>query len=84
MIHCCIQFDSKLRGDNALALYQYLNLKSCTWTFETFYDMSELKEICGGQISQDFEYANRGKSHVTVKGSPDKATSIFRWDFGRR
>ena len=48
-------------------MYQYLNLKSCTWTFETFYTMTELAQTCGGEISKDFEYAKRGQSQVTVK-----------------
>ena len=47
------KFDPNLRGEKALALYQYLNLKSCTWTFETFYTMSELAQTCGGQVSKE-------------------------------
>ena len=55
-----------MRTEKSLALYQYLNLKSCTWTFDSYYTMTELANICGGSIDKDFELADQGKSHVTV------------------
>ncbi|CAG5094102.1 Oidioi.mRNA.OKI2018_I69.XSR.g13247.t3.cds [Oikopleura dioica] len=61
------QFDTELRSEKTLSLYQYLNLKTCTWTFDSYYTMDELKDICGGRIDKDYELATQDQSHVTVR-----------------
>lgn len=44
-------------GDEArsIQLYKHLNLKSCIWTFDAYYDMTELIDVCGGSVTADFQ-----------------------------
>lgn len=60
------QFDSTLREEKALRLYKHLNLKSCTWTFDTYYHMTELIDLCGGAVTTDFQVRDGDKSFLTV------------------
>jgi hypothetical protein len=48
------QFDRDLRGEKTLTLYRHLDLKRCIWTFDAYYHMSELVDICGGRVASDF------------------------------
>ncbi|GFR80624.1 extracellular matrix protein FRAS1-like [Elysia marginata] len=61
------QFNRALRGENALLLYKHLNLKTCTWEFNTWYHMTELLDLCGGQVVSDFQVRNGAKTHLTVR-----------------
>lgn len=49
------QFDSGVRENKTIALYRHLNMKSCLWTFEAWYHMADLVDICGGTIMSDFQ-----------------------------
>ncbi|XP_038060993.1 extracellular matrix protein FRAS1-like [Patiria miniata] len=60
------QFDPELRGQKALNLYQHLNLKSCTWTFDAYYHMTELIDLCGGAVTTDFQVRDTDESYLTV------------------
>ena len=60
------QFDPELRGEKALNLYQHLNLKSCTWTFDAYYHMTELIDLCGGAVTTDFQVRDTDESYLTV------------------
>ncbi|XP_071508475.1 extracellular matrix organizing protein FRAS1-like [Diadema antillarum] len=60
------QFDPNVREEHTLRLYNNLNLKSCTWTFDAYYHMTELIDLCGGAVSSDFEVRNGDKSFLTV------------------
>ncbi|XP_021357774.1 extracellular matrix protein 3-like [Mizuhopecten yessoensis] len=47
------QFSLTLRGDSTLRFYRNLDLESCLWEFDGYFDMSELVSVCGGEISTD-------------------------------
>jgi hypothetical protein len=49
------QLDPGLRNNNTLLLYHHLNLKSCVWTFDAWYHMTDLVDICGGRVVSDFQ-----------------------------
>lgn len=60
------QFDTELRGANTIRLYQHLNIRSCLWTFEGYYHLSELNDVCGGHVTTDFAIADEDSSMLTV------------------
>ncbi|KAJ6657516.1 hypothetical protein lerEdw1_002451 [Lerista edwardsae] len=39
------QFDPSVREPKTIQLYKHLNLKSCIWTFDAYYDMTELIDV---------------------------------------
>lgn len=49
------QFDPSVREPKTIQLYKHLNLKSCIWTFDAYYDMTELIDVCGGSVTADFQ-----------------------------
>lgn len=49
------QFDPAVREPKSIQLYKHLNLKSCIWTFDAYYDMTELIDVCGGSVTADFQ-----------------------------
>lgn len=49
------QLDPAVREPRSIQLYQHLNLKSCIWTFDAYYDMTELIDVCGGSVTADFQ-----------------------------
>lgn len=49
------QFNPNVREAKSIQLYKHLNLKSCIWTFDAYYDMTELIDICGGSVTADFQ-----------------------------
>ncbi|XP_029959982.1 extracellular matrix organizing protein FRAS1 [Salarias fasciatus] len=61
------QFDPGVREARSLRLYQHLNLKSCIWTFDAFYDMTELIDVCGGSVTADFQVRDSAQSFLTVQ-----------------
>lgn len=56
------QFNPNVREARSIQLYKHLNLKSCIWTFDAYYDMTELIDVCGGSVTADFQV------HRTIKG----------------
>lgn len=66
------QFNPGVREPKTIQLYKHLNLKSCIWTFDAYYDMTELIDVCGGSVAADFQvdkliysrlmYASQGPS----------------------
>lgn len=56
------QLDPAVREPKSIQLYQHLNLKSCIWTFDAYYDMTELIDVCGGSVTADFQV--RGPSRA--------------------
>jgi len=38
-----------------------LNLEACIWEFDNYYDMSELQQACGGEITTD------GQVKISIK-----------------
>lgn len=49
------QFNPTVREPKTIQLYKHLNLKSCIWTFDAYYDMTELIDVCGGSVTADFQ-----------------------------
>ena len=49
------QFNPQVREPRSIQLYRHLNLKSCIWTFDAFYDMTALIDVCGGSVTADFQ-----------------------------
>ncbi|XP_054717495.1 extracellular matrix organizing protein FRAS1-like [Uloborus diversus] len=47
-------------------LYQHLDLRKCKWTFDSWYSVNELTELCGGTVTSDFKTRDTNKAYVTV------------------
>ncbi|XP_071953706.1 extracellular matrix organizing protein FRAS1-like [Antedon mediterranea] len=60
------QFDPNIREEKTINLYRHLNLKSCTWSFDAYYHMTELVDLCGGAVTTDFQVRDMDKSYLTV------------------
>uniref|UniRef100_A0A4W3I1G5 Fraser extracellular matrix complex subunit 1 n=1 Tax=Callorhinchus milii TaxID=7868 RepID=A0A4W3I1G5_CALMI len=60
------QFDPNVRESKTIQLYKHLNLKSCIWTFNAYYDMTELIDVCGGSVTADFQVRDSAQSFLTV------------------
>uniref|UniRef100_A0A8C8RJR6 VWFC domain-containing protein n=1 Tax=Pelusios castaneus TaxID=367368 RepID=A0A8C8RJR6_9SAUR len=60
------QFDPTVREPKTIQLYKHLNLKSCIWTFDAYYDMTELIDVCGGSVTADFQVRDSAQSFLTV------------------
>ncbi|XP_072243382.1 extracellular matrix organizing protein FRAS1 isoform X1 [Leuresthes tenuis] len=61
------QFNPNVREAKSIQLYKHLNLKSCIWTFDAYYDMTELIDICGGSVTADFQVRDSAQSFLTVQ-----------------
>ncbi|XP_036384589.1 extracellular matrix protein FRAS1-like [Megalops cyprinoides] len=61
------QFNPKVREPRTIQLYKHLNLKSCVWTFDAYYDMTELIDVCGGSVTADFQVRDSAQSFLTVQ-----------------
>lgn len=56
------QFNPSVREAKTIQLYKHLNLKSCIWTFDAYYDMTELIDVCGGSVTADFQVVAGARS----------------------
>ncbi|XP_051540724.1 extracellular matrix organizing protein FRAS1-like [Myxocyprinus asiaticus] len=61
------QFNPNVREPKTIQLYKHLNLKSCIWTFDAYYDMTELIDVCGGSVTADFQVRDSAQSFLTVQ-----------------
>lgn len=61
------QFDETLRENKTMMLYKYLDLKKCLWTFEAWYHMTDLVDLCGGRAVSDFQVKDIGQTYLTVR-----------------
>ncbi|CAM4540352.1 unnamed protein product [Leuciscus chuanchicus] len=61
------QFNPGVREPRTIQLYKHLNLKSCIWTFDAYYDMTELIDVCGGSVTADFQVRDSAQSFLTVQ-----------------
>ncbi|XP_070544831.1 extracellular matrix organizing protein FRAS1-like [Ptychodera flava] len=59
------QFNPNIREEKTLLFYQHLDLKTCTWTFDAWYHMTDLIDLCGGTVASDFQ-VKHGDSYLTV------------------
>lgn len=64
------QFDPSVREPKTIQLYKHLNLKSCVWTFDAYYDMTELIDVCGGSVTADFQVGAPGACLKAVHWVP--------------
>ena len=62
------QYDSELRTNKTLRFYRSLNLQSCIWKFEGYFDMTELISECGAIATTDGQVLNQTSSFGVVKG----------------
>ena len=62
------QYDDKLRTNKTLRFYKSLNLQSCIWKFEGYFDMTELISECGATATTDGQVLNQTSSFGVVKG----------------
>lgn len=46
--------------------YQNLNLDACLWKFESYFDMTELVQDCGGRIVTDGLVKDAVQSHLAI------------------
>ncbi|XP_033631977.1 extracellular matrix protein 3-like [Asterias rubens] len=61
------QFSEEMRGASSLRFYRNLDLEACLWEFNTYYDMSELLDQCGGQVGTDGQVLDLIQSYVTLR-----------------
>nr|XP_039265536.1 FRAS1-related extracellular matrix protein 2-like [Styela clava] len=76
------QFSSALRGNNTLRFYKNLNLEACLWNFESYYDMSELLNECGGDVGTDGQVLNNVQSYVSLR-VPLYVSNVFHSPVGK-
>ncbi|XP_057381732.2 extracellular matrix organizing protein FRAS1-like [Daphnia carinata] len=61
------EFSKNIRQESAVRLYRHLDSTGCLWHFEAWYSMTELIQLCGGQVTSNFQTMNRGQVQVTVR-----------------
>lgn len=61
------QFSQELRGNNTINFYKNLDLESCVWNFENFFDISELTQHCAGTIVTNGQSRDIAMSQLTVR-----------------
>uniref|UniRef100_A0A8C7CEK8 Fraser extracellular matrix complex subunit 1 n=1 Tax=Oncorhynchus kisutch TaxID=8019 RepID=A0A8C7CEK8_ONCKI len=61
------QFNPGVREAKSIQLYKHLNMRSCIWTFDAYYDMTELIDVCGGSVTADFQARDSAQSFLTVQ-----------------
>lgn len=49
------EFYTSFRQESAVRLYRHLDLTDCLWNFEAWYTMTELVQLCGGQVTSNFQ-----------------------------
>lgn len=61
------QFSVELRNNRTLRFYRNLDLESCLWTFNSYYDISELTQYCGATVTSDGQSRTIAQSQLTVR-----------------
>lgn len=49
------EFSKSLRQESAVRLYKHLDSHGCLWHFEAWYTMTELVQLCNGQVTSNFQ-----------------------------
>ena len=49
------EFSKTFRQESAVRLYRHLDSTGCLWHFEAWYTMTELVQLCGGQVTSNFQ-----------------------------
>lgn len=47
-----------------ILFYSNLNLESCLWEFNGYFNMSELVSVCGGRIGADGQVKSQSKQFI--------------------
>lgn len=61
------QYSLELRSNKTLRFYRNLDLESCLWTFNSYYDISELTQYCGATVTSDGQSRDISQSQLTVR-----------------
>lgn len=61
------QFSSQLRGNTTVQFYKNLNLESCVWNFESFFDISELIQLCHGSLITGQQVKGLTQSQLSLR-----------------
>ncbi|XP_053399449.1 FRAS1-related extracellular matrix protein 2-like isoform X2 [Mercenaria mercenaria] len=61
------ELDEQLRPKSTLRFYKNLDLDSCVWTFESYYDMSELVNPCKALVQAEAQVQDIKQSYVSLK-----------------
>lgn len=61
------QYSVELRSNRTLRFYRSLDLESCLWTFNSYYDISELTQYCGATVTSDGQSRRVTQSQLTVR-----------------
>ncbi|XP_060554877.1 FRAS1-related extracellular matrix protein 2-like isoform X2 [Ruditapes philippinarum] len=61
------ELDENYRPQSTLRFYKNLDLDSCVWTFESYYDMSELVDPCQAMIQAEAQVQDIRHSYVSLK-----------------
>lgn len=72
------QLDPVVREPKSIQLYQHLNLKSCIWTFDAYYDMTELIDVCGGSVTADFQVRGPSRALPCIPALPQFSGTALR------
>ncbi|XP_065578086.1 extracellular matrix organizing protein FRAS1-like isoform X3 [Artemia franciscana] len=55
------------RSESASRLYKHLNLKTCLWTFEAKFTLSDLIDKCGGVLSSILKVDAQGRDRIVTR-----------------
>lgn len=44
------EYSKSLRQESTLRLYRHLDFNTCLWSFDAWFKMTDLVEVCGGQV----------------------------------
>ena len=61
------QFDPRFRSNQTIDFYKHLDLNSCVWTFDAWYHMTELIDICGGSVIPNFQVRDSAQTYLTIR-----------------
>ncbi|KAF4530183.1 hypothetical protein B566_EDAN001442 [Ephemera danica] len=61
------ELDEALRGVEAVRLYRHLDLRTCLWTFDAWFHMSQLVDDCHGKVVSEFKLAEGGAGELSVE-----------------
>ncbi|XP_059153308.1 extracellular matrix protein 3-like [Physella acuta] len=61
------QYDATLRSKSTVQFYRYLDLHSCMWVYESYFNLEELVRDCGAVLSWDEQIASSKQSLVTAQ-----------------
>ncbi|KAH9519928.1 FRAS1- extracellular matrix protein 2 [Bulinus truncatus] len=57
---------TKLRSEPTIQFYKNLDLKTCMWNYEKYFDFDELISMCGGQLNVDSQLPYIVQSYMSV------------------